>query len=136
MTVQMTSQEIASIRRGFDANPARSLPLRAEAYTDPKWYAYEQSAIFAKHWIWVCHAEKVRAPGAYTTTMIAGRPIAIVRDREGDLRAFYNVCKHRAHELLQGDGETTRIMCPYHAWVYDLTGQLRRAPEPPALGHE
>ena len=57
----------------------------------------------------------------------------MVRDREGTLRAFYNVCKHRAHELLSGEGETTRIMCPYHAWVYDLTGQLRRAPETESL---
>lgn len=133
MTVQMTSQDLAAIRTGFDANPARSLSLRAEAYTNPKWYAYEQSAIFAKHWIWVCHIEKLRAPGAYTTATIAGRPIAIVRDKEGMLRAFYNVCKHRAHELLSGDGEVTRIMCPYHAWVYDLTGQLRRAPETESL---
>ena len=129
MTVQMTSHDLAAIRTGFDVNPARSLSLRAEAYTDPKWFAYEQSAIFAKHWIWVCHVEKVRANGAYTTAMVAGRPVAIVRDQAGQLRAFYNVCKHRAHELLQGDGETTRIMCPYHAWVCDLTGQLRRAPE-------
>ena len=129
MTVQMTSHDLAAIRTGFDVNPARSLSLRAEAYTDLKWFAYEQSAIFAKHWIWVCHVEKVRAKGAYTTAMVAGRPVAIVRDQTGQLRAFYNVCKHRAHELLQGDGETTRIMCPYHAWVYDLTGQLRRAPE-------
>lgn len=129
MTVQMTSHDLAAIRTGFDVNSARSLSLRAEAYTDLKWFAYEQSAIFAKHWIWVCHVEKVRANGAYTTAMVAGRPVAIVRDQAGQLRAFYNVCKHRAHELLQGDGETTRIMCPYHAWVYDLTGQLRRAPE-------
>ncbi len=129
MTVQMTSHDLAAIRTGFDVNPARSLSLRAEANTDLKWFAYEQSAIFAKHWIWVCHVEKVRANGAYTTAMVAGRPVAIVRDQAGQLRAFYNVCKHRAHELLQGDGETTRIMCPYHAWVYDLTGQLRRAPE-------
>ncbi|MEM1162677.1 MAG: ring-hydroxylating oxygenase subunit alpha, partial [Pseudomonadota bacterium] len=68
-------------------------------------------------------------PGSYRTIVIAGRPIAVVRDRDGILRAFYNVCKHRAHELLQGEGRTTRMMCPYHAWVYDLTGQLRRAPE-------
>ncbi len=129
MTVQMPSRDIAAVRAGFGANPARSFSLRADAYTDPKWYAYEQSAIFAKHWVWVCHVEKTRAPGAYTTATIAGRPVAVVRDKEGQLRAFYNVCKHRAHELLSGDGETTRIMCPYHAWVYDLTGQLRRAPE-------
>ena len=90
---------------------------------------FEREAIFARTWRWVCHVEKVRAPGAYLATEVAGRPVAIVRDREGCLRAFYNVCKHRAHHLLTGEGETTRIMCPYHAWVYDLSGQLRRAPE-------
>ena len=53
----------------------------------------------------------------------------MIRDDTGTLRAFYNVCKHRAHELLSGEGKTTRITCPYHAWTYDLTGQLKRAPE-------
>ncbi len=47
---------------------------------------------------------------------------------EGVLRAFYNVCKHRAHKLLTGEGNTTRIMCPYHAWTYKLDGQLAGAP--------
>jgi choline monooxygenase len=122
-----------AIREGWHPDPARSFSLRAEAYTDPAWFAYEQEAIFARTWQWVCHAEKLRAPGAYVTATVAGRPVAVVRDREGVLRAFYNVCKHRAHELLSGEGETTRIMCPYHAWVYDLTGQLRRAPETEGL---
>jgi carnitine monooxygenase subunit len=54
-------------------------------------------------------------------------PIALVRDRSGRLRAFYNVCKHRAHELLSGSGTTGTIVCPYHAWVYDLDGTLRGA---------
>ena len=58
---------------------------------------------------------------------VAGMPIAVVRDRDGDLRAFYNVCKHRAHELLSGSGTTRNIVCPYHAWTYDLTGQLKAA---------
>jgi len=129
MTFHPTQSELAAIRRGFDPEPRRSSTLRAEAYTDPAWYAFEQQAIFARTWIWVCHVEKVRTPGSYLATEIAGRPIAVVRDRDGVLRAFYNVCKHRAHHLLEGEGETTRIMCPYHAWVYDLTGQLRRAPE-------
>ena len=72
--------------------------------------------------------EKTREPGSYITAQIAGHPIAVVRDKDGVLRAFYNVCKHRAHELLSGEGKTTRIMCPYHAWVYKLDGQLTRAP--------
>ena len=129
MTALPTPKEIAAIRTGFHAEPARSMTLRKEAYTEAAWYALDQQAIFARTWQWVCHVEKLRTPGTYLAVEIAGRPIAVVRDRDGLLRAFYNVCKHRAHHLLEGEGETTRIMCPYHAWVYDLTGQLRRAPE-------
>ena len=129
MTRPISPAEIAAIRRGYHGDPARSFSLAAEAYTDARWHDHERDAIFARTWQWVCHVEKLRTPGAYVTATIAGRSICIVRDREGVLRAFYNVCKHRAHELLSGEGETTRIMCPYHAWVYDLTGQLRRAPE-------
>ncbi|MEL6477249.1 MAG: ring-hydroxylating oxygenase subunit alpha [Pseudomonadota bacterium] len=129
MTVSIPAADFARIRQGWHPDPAASLSLSAEAYTDPRWLDWEREAIFARSWQWVCHEEKLRAPGSYVTAEVAGRPIAVLRDREGVLRAFYNVCKHRAHELLSGEGETTRILCPYHAWVYDLTGQLRRAPE-------
>ena len=57
----------------------------------------------------------------------------MVRTRDGVLKAFYNVCKHRAHELLQGEGRTARITCPYHAWTYDLGGRLIKAPHTEAL---
>ncbi len=103
--------------------------MRAEAYTQDEWFEADQQAILATSWQWVCHVEKLRAPGSFMTVDIAGHPIAIVRDRDGNLKAFYNVCKHRAHHLLTGEGNTTRIMCPYHAWVYKLDGQLVRAPE-------
>lgn len=129
MSVTISPQQLAEIRRGYHADPAKSHSLAADAYTRKSWYSIDIEAIFARTWQWVCHVEAVRNPGSYLTVEIAGRPIAVVRDREGTLRAFYNVCKHRAHYLLEGAGETTRIMCPYHAWVYDLTGQLRRAPE-------
>src|SRR5690625_359302 len=128
MTKLPSSEEFARIRQGWDPDPARSLSLNAGAYTDPRWFELERNAIFARSWQWVCHVEKLRSPGSYIAIEVAGRPICIVRDKEGVLRAFYNVCKHRAHELLSGEGTITRIMCPYHAWVYDLTGNLRRAP--------
>ena len=133
MTERPTPQDFAAIRRGYDTNPARSLSLAADAYTDPRWYNVDQHAVLAKSWQWVCHVEKLRAPGSYVTAEIAGQPVAIVRDAEGQLRAFYNVCKHRAHELLKGEGSITRIMCPYHAWVYRLNGQLARAPHTETL---
>ena len=128
MNTAVSPKDVTRIAGGFDDNPANSLSLNAETYVEENWYSADLKAIFSRTWQWVCHVEKVREPGSYTTTEIAGKPIAIVRDRDGELRAFYNVCKHRAHELLKGDGNTTRIMCPYHAWVYRLDGQLARAP--------
>ncbi|MEO1284233.1 MAG: ring-hydroxylating oxygenase subunit alpha [Pseudomonadota bacterium] len=105
------------------------MSLHADAYVSSDWYKADLQAIIARTWQWVCHVEKLRKPGSYMTVTIAGMPVAVVRDRDNTLRAFYNVCKHRAHELLQGEGRTTRIMCPYHAWVYKLSGELMMAPE-------
>jgi choline monooxygenase len=129
MTQLPSAGEFAAIAHGYDADPNRSLSLRSDAYTQAKWFDADLRAIMARHWQWVCHVEKLREPGSYIALQVAGQPIAIVRGREGTLRAFYNVCKHRAHELLSGEGVTSRIMCPYHAWVYKLDGQLVRAPE-------
>ncbi len=104
------------------------MSLHADAYTDPRWADVEREAIFSRTWQWVCHVEKLRDPGAYVTTAVAGRSVLVVRSGGGDLRAFSNVCRHRAHELLSGEGEVRRITCPYHAWSYDLDGVLVRAP--------
>jgi carnitine monooxygenase subunit len=123
-----SKQQFEAIRSGYDADPSRSHSLRAEAYTDPAWFSADQQEILCKSWQWVCHAEKVRAPGTYTTTQIAGQPVAVVRDEQGILRAFYNVCQHRAHPVLVGEGSVRRIVCPYHAWRYRLDGQLAGAP--------
>ena len=133
MTELPTSGDFAAIRRGFDPDPSRSFSLAAEAYVAPAWFRADQDAILARSWQWVCHVEKLREPGAYMATEIAGRPIVVLRDGDGHLRAFYNVCKHRAHMLVQGEGRTNRLMCPYHAWVYRLDGQLARAPHTETL---
>ena len=69
----------------------------------------------------------MRQVGDYTTFETAGQNIVVVRGKDGTLRAFYNVCKHRAHELLKGAGRTTVITCPYHAWSYHIDGSLRTA---------
>ena len=124
----LTRDDFQRIARGYHEDPRRSLSLNAESYTQAPWFRHDQQQVLAKSWQWVCHVEKVREPGSYFTTEIAGHPIALTRDGDGVLRAFYNVCKHRAHMLLTGEGTTKRIMCPYHAWVYRLDGQLVRAP--------
>lgn len=121
------AQDVQRISAGWHPDPARSFSLRAEAYLEPAWAEFEQGAVFARSWQWVCHIETVRAPGDFIATTVAGLPVLVVRGREGDLRAFYNVCKHRAHELLSGSGTTRNIVCPYHAWTYSLDGSLQGA---------
>jgi nitrite reductase/ring-hydroxylating ferredoxin subunit len=116
--------QFGAIRSGYHPDPSRSHSLRAEAYTDPAWFNVDQKEILAKSWQWVCHAEKVRGPGTFTTTQIADNPIAIIRGEDRVLRAFYNVCKHRADPVLAGEGSVRRIVCPYHAWRYRLDGRL------------
>ncbi|MET8991011.1 ring-hydroxylating oxygenase subunit alpha [Nonomuraea wenchangensis] len=122
-----TPPDFARIAAGYDPDPALSMSLHADAYTDPAWFTVDQREIFARTWQWLCHGEKLREPGGYVTATVAGMPIVAVRDETGTLRAFYNVCKHRAHELLSGSGVRRSIVCPYHAWTFDLTGRLRRA---------
>ena len=125
---QRQQPSTAPISTGFDKNPAQSFSLHADAYTQSKWFAADKQNIIGRSWQWVCHVEKTRKPGSFTTAEIAGQPIAVVRDKTGALRAFYNVCKHRAHQLLSGEGQTSLIVCPYHAWAYKLDGQLQGAP--------
>ncbi len=128
MTVALNGLDLDQIRRGYDPDPARSLSLGAESYTDQRYLALERETIFYRSWQWVCHGEKLREPGSYYVKDVQGRSIAVVRDRKGQLRAFYNVCKHRAHALLKGEGMTYLMVCPYHAWSYDLEGHLKAAP--------
>ena len=87
-------EDVRDIAAGFDPDPARSMSLRAAAYTDPKWFDLDLRAIFGRTWQWICHVGKLRDPGSYVSATVAGMPIALVRDRSGRLRAFYNVCKH------------------------------------------
>lgn len=124
----ITPGDYANIKRGYHPEPAQSRSLSASAYTQKQWFDADRDAILYRSWLWACHREKVAEAGSYYVMDILGRSICIVRDEDGTLRAFYNVCKHRAHELLKGEGSTKKIMCPYHAWTYDLAGTLRRAP--------
>lgn len=123
----VTPDDVRDISRGYDPDPGRSMSLAAPAYTEAQWSEADREAIFARSWQWVCHVESLGAPGSYVSTTVAGMPLAVVRGRDGALRAFYNVCKHRAHGLLSGSGTTRAITCPYHSWTYGLDGRLRGA---------
>ncbi|MGI9332445.1 MAG: aromatic ring-hydroxylating oxygenase subunit alpha [Gammaproteobacteria bacterium] len=127
MTTSLTPQTIEAIGRGYDPVAARSHSINADCYRNASFLALEREQIFYRSWQFLCHEEKLREPGSYAAADIQGRSIVAVRGQDGKLRAFYNVCKHRGHELLEGEGRIKTITCPYHAWVYDLDGKLRRA---------
>ena len=105
---------------------ARAMP--PSVYTSEKFVAEELSHIFSKDWYCVGRADALANPGDYTTGELAGQPIAVIRDHDGGLRALSNVCLHRMSTLLHGRGNTRAIVCPYHAWPYNLDGSLRGAP--------
>ena len=115
------------IAAGYHPDPTKSMSLHSDAYTESRWHEIEQREVFARTWQWVCHVESLREPGSYVALEVAGMPVALVRGHDGELRAFYNVCQHRAHELLSGSGRTDSIACGYHGWTYELTGRLARA---------
>jgi len=106
--------------------PIRS--LAAHYYTDPEVFKREQTGLLARTWQFAGHSSLLETAGDYFTFEVAGQHLFSVKTRDGDIRSFYNVCQHRAHELLSGQGNSRTIVCPYHAWTYELTGQLRSAP--------
>ena len=113
--------------RPLHEDPARSYTLSARYYISPEIYDREREAVFYRSWIYAGHVEELREPGSFITVPIIDQNVAVVRGKDGTLRAFYNVCQHRAHELLRGRGRTPVITCPYHAWSYHLDGRLRTA---------
>jgi glycine betaine catabolism A len=107
---------------------ARTMPR--EKYTSETLLAEERERIFARHWNCVGRASRLASPGDYILRDIAGESLIILRDRGGELRAFYNICRHRGTRLCQhksGQFSET-IQCPYHAWTYATDGRLIGAP--------
>jgi Rieske 2Fe-2S family protein len=88
----------------------------------------EKERIFLKDWLCAARIEELENPGDYTTLRILGEPVLIARDRDGNYRGLMNVCRHRGVEVASGSGHVEEFSCPYHGWVYDLTGKLVGAP--------
>ena len=107
--------------------PEVRLTLPSRYYLDAAIYEREKEAIFYRSWQYVGHRSQFRQAGDYLTRTICDESIFVIRDEDGALRGFYNVCRHRAHRLLRGQGRARRIVCPYHAWTYGLRGELLAA---------
>ncbi|HWA45639.1 MAG TPA: aromatic ring-hydroxylating dioxygenase subunit alpha [Hypericibacter adhaerens] len=98
-------------------------------YIDPAAYQRDRQRIFARNWALFGPEAGLREPRSWRADTVNGWPLFVIRGDDGILRGFHNVCRHRAAKLLaDGTGACARIVCPYHAWTYDLTGALRKAP--------
>jgi choline monooxygenase len=115
---------VSSVRAAL----GRGETLPAGWYSDPEIARAERDRIFLTGWHYAGRSELVSEPGSYFATTAAGIPTVVVRDEDGELRAFVNVCRHRGHEVASGTGRRRTLQCPYHAWTYGLDGCLRTAP--------
>ncbi|MEM7563683.1 MAG: ring-hydroxylating oxygenase subunit alpha [Pseudomonadota bacterium] len=124
----LNPEELSALRGQYDPVAVRSHSINTRCYIDSKFMDIEREQIFHRNWQFVCHEEKLAKPGDYVSQNIEGQSVMVMRNQKGELSAFYNVCKHRGHELLRGEGNVKRVTCPYHAWTYNLDGALVNAP--------
>ena len=108
------------------AGDTRTLPY--EWYVDPNALRLEQERVFRRLWQYAGRADQVAELGAFFACRAGDVPVVVVRGRDGALRGFLNVCRHRGSLLCEGEGRRETLQCPYHAWTYDLDGTLRAAP--------
>ena len=108
----------------------QAIGLPGWVFTDPEILRIEGDAVLARSWQYVAHVSRLAAPGDYLVADVAGRPMVLLRDEGGTLRAFSNICRHRGGPLAIEDGRGLKqLRCRYHGWTYDLAGCLRSGPE-------
>ena len=122
MTIPIDALHIES-----DISRAWSIP--APFYTDAAVFAREKEKIFTRTWQVVGHRHQLANPGDFFTTELLGEPLLLVRGVSGELRGFYNVCRHRAGPPAEGCGSRKVFRCGYHGWTYGLDGKLISATE-------
>ena len=114
---------------GYNGLTELTAGLSADAYFDPRHYARELQRIWHRNWVYVCRSSEIKGAGAFRTFELGDQRILLVRDDDGALQGFHNTCRHRGAALCRESEGLLRsgmIICPYHAWVYSLQGDLLR----------
>jgi phenylpropionate dioxygenase-like ring-hydroxylating dioxygenase large terminal subunit len=108
------------------------MTLPSRWYTDPSVLRLEQEHVFRSSWTYAGHTDNLVEPGDRLLAHSGSIPVIVVRDKNGALRGFVNLCRHRLHELVppskKGESRRTTLQCPYHGWTFGLDGALRGAP--------
>jgi choline monooxygenase len=121
-------RELARFDDTLPLERARTIP--SSWYFEPDLFELERSTVFGATWQAVGRTAQVAEPSQFFTADVAGEPILVLRDETGTLRAFHNVCRHRAARVMElAEGRCTKLRCRYHGWTYDLAGNLRGTPE-------
>lgn len=107
----------------------KAFTLPSSWYTEPEYLQFEQASIFSKQWQLVCHSSQLPNAGDSICRIVSGNPILIVRTNEMEIRAYYNVCRHRGGPLSVKKGTTSVLQCQYHGWTYLMDGSLRGVPQ-------
>ena len=108
--------------------------LPAEYFTSPDVFEMEKEKVFSRYWVYAGHANCIPESGEFFTRNVGDKEIIVLRDDEGDVRAFFNVCAHRGSKIvddtpMSDPSHVNRIQCPYHLWTYDLDGNLATTPK-------
>ncbi|WP_240504441.1 aromatic ring-hydroxylating oxygenase subunit alpha [Tsuneonella mangrovi] len=135
----MPPEEIATLKALMEWEARRTAPpagfpklpdLPADRYTNEELYALEQEHVFRKSWLFAAHLDEIPDPGSFMRWHNAGDPIVIVHGMDGEVRAFYNTCRHRGAPVVTEDrGKSPRLICAYHHWTYKTDGSLVGVPE-------
>lgn len=104
-------------------------PIPRRRYIDPRFFQQEMEHVFRASWLVIGHASEWPTPGSYQTVDVPWAPVAVVRGKDGALRAFLNSCSHRGAPVVREvQGETRMLVCKYHSWTFDLEGMLVSMP--------
>src|SRR5438105_6555632 len=107
----------------------RAKSLAQKYFVSPEMFAEEQKKIFSKEWLLVGHQSQIPDAGDYVVQQVIGESLIVIQDKSGEIRGFFNVCRHRGTRLKEdASGHASAIQCPYHAWTYGLDGRLIGAP--------
>src|SRR5690348_11286550 len=120
---------LQTARIATSADPDDHLSLPGWLYHDPEFFEAEAARFLRAAPQVVCHVNELSRPGEWRSMDYLGESVIVVRGDDGEVRAFANVCRHRGSRLVDGEaGCAKKLVCPYHAWTYDLDGRLTGVP--------
>jgi glycine betaine catabolism A len=118
---KVSAVDLDALIKGYRPNG----PLQRDFYVSPEVFALDMERIFGRWWLFAGHACTIPRPGDFFTYQIGHEPVLVIRDDHGEIKAFYNTCRHRGSRICSEEfGRVAKLTCPYHRWTYDLDGKL------------